>query len=74
MIQPPVVRKPYLRTNYVEANIEEDIDLKNQIRDNNLADPISIREAASNKYIDNKFNDTSITKKAAHVDFNEKSL
>ena len=26
------VRKPYLRTNYIESNIEEDIDLKNQFR------------------------------------------
>ena len=26
----PFVQKPYLRTNYIEANIEEDIDLKNQ--------------------------------------------
>ena len=26
------VQKPYLRTNYVESNIEEDIDLKNQYR------------------------------------------
>ena len=24
------VQKPYLRTSYVEANIEEDLDLKNQ--------------------------------------------
>ena len=24
------VKKPYLRHNYIEANIEEDIDLKNQ--------------------------------------------
>ena len=24
------VKKPYLRTNYIESNIEEDIDLKNQ--------------------------------------------
>ena len=24
------VQKPYLRTNYIESNIEEDIDLKNQ--------------------------------------------
>ena len=24
------VQKPYLRTNYVESDIEEDIDLKNQ--------------------------------------------
>ena len=41
------VQKPYLRTNYIESNIEEDIDLKNQYRKKNLTDPISIREAAS---------------------------
>ena len=26
------VQKPYLRSNYIESNIEEDIDLKNQYR------------------------------------------
>ena len=26
------VQKPYLRTNYIEANIEEDIDLKSHFR------------------------------------------
>ena len=26
------VHKPYLRTKYIEANIEEDIDLKNQYK------------------------------------------
>ena len=26
------VQKPYLRTNYIEGNIEEDIDLKNQFK------------------------------------------
>ena len=26
------VQKPYLRTNYIESNIEEDLDLKNQYR------------------------------------------
>ena len=26
------VEKPYLRTNYIESNIEEDIDLKDQYR------------------------------------------
>ena len=55
------VPKPYLRTNYIEANIE-DIDLKNQFRIKNLPDPISIREAASKNYVDNLFNDPSIVK------------
>ena len=40
------VQKPYLRTNYIESNIE-DIDLKNQLQIKNLPDPISIREPAS---------------------------
>ena len=41
------VQKPYLRTNYIESNIEEDIDMKNQYRIKKLPDPISIREATS---------------------------
>ena len=49
------VQKPYLRTNYIESNIEEDIDLKNQYRIKNLPDPISIREPASKNYVDNIF-------------------
>ena len=36
------VQKPYLRTNYIESNIEKDIDLKNQFRIKNLPDPISV--------------------------------
>ena len=47
------VQKPYLRHNYIESNIEEDIDLKNQFRIKNLPDPISIRKAASKNYFDN---------------------
>ena len=43
------VQKPYLRTNYIEANIEEDNVLKNQFRSKNLPDRNSIRKAASKK-------------------------
>ena len=43
------VEKPYLRTNYIESIIEENIDLKKQFRIKNLAYPISLREAASEK-------------------------
>ena len=67
------VQKPYLRTNYIESNIE-DIDLKNKYRIKNLPDPISIREAASKNYVDNLFNHPSIIKNKAHVDFNDKNL
>ena len=68
------VKKPYLRTNYIEANIEEDIDLKNQYRIKNLPDPISIREAASKNYVDNLFNDPSIVKNTEHIDLNDRNI
>ena len=56
------VKKPFLRTEYVESNIEEDIDIKNQYRIKNLPDPISIGEAASKNYVDDKFTDPSMKK------------
>ena len=68
------VQKPYLRTNYIESNIEEDIDLKNQYRIKNLPDPTEMQDACSKHYVDNKFNDPSIIKNTAHVDFNDKNL
>ena len=68
------VQKPYLRTNYIEANIEEDIDLKNQFRIKSLPDPISIREAASKNYVDNLFNGHSIVKNNAHIDLNDRNI
>ena len=68
------VQKPYLRTNYIESNIEEDIDLKNQFRIKNLPDPISIREACSKNYVDNLFNDPSIVTNNAHIDLNDRNI
>ena len=68
------VQKPYLRHNYIESNIEEDIDLKNQYRIKNLPDPVSIGEAASKHYVDNLFNDSSIIKNTAHIDLNDKNF
>ena len=47
------VQKPYLRTNYIESNIEEDINLKNQFRIKNLPDPTNIQDACNKNYIDN---------------------
>ena len=68
------VQKPYLRTNYIEANIEEDIDLKNQYRIKNLPDPITIREAASKNYVDNLFNDLSIVRNNKDNNFGKYKL
>ena len=67
------VQKPYLRSNYIESNIE-DIDLKNQFRIKNLPDPINIREPASKNYVDNLFNDPSIIKNTAHIDLNDRKI
>ena len=60
------VQKPHLRTNYMESNIEEDIDLKNRYRIENLPDPISIRDACSKNYVDNIFKND--------IDFNDVKL
>ena len=68
------VQKPYLTSNFIEANIGEDIDLKNQYRVKNLPDPLSIREAASKKYVDKLFKDSSIIKNNAHIDLNDRNI
>ena len=68
------VREIYLRSNCLESNIEEDIDLRNQYRIRNLPDPISIREATSKNYVDNLFNDPSIIKNSAHIDLNDRNI
>ena len=68
------VQKPYLRHNYIEANIQEDIELKNQFRTKNLPDHISIREAASKHYVDNLFNDPSVLKNTEHIDLNDRNI
>ena len=63
------LQKPYLRTNYIESNIEEDIDLKNQYRIKNLPDPIKIREAASKNYVDREIDQPSLIKNNKNIDF-----
>ena len=68
------VQQPYLRSNYLEANIEEDIDLKNQYRFKGLPDPISIGEPVSKSYVDNKFNDASILKNTSDIDLNDRNI
>ena len=60
------VQKPYWRTNFIEANIEEEIDMKNQFRFKNLPDSKSIREVAFNNYVDNIFN--------IDIDFSDKKI
>ena len=68
------VQKPYLRTNYIEANIEENIDLKNQYKIKNLPDPTDIQDACSKNYVDNLFNDPSIVKNTEYIDLNDRNI
>ena len=68
------VRKTYLKSNYIEADMEEDIDLKNQYRIKNLPNTISISEAASKNYVDNLFNDPSVVKNNAHIELNDRNI
>ena len=68
------MQKPYLRTKYVEANIEEDIDLKNQFRMKNIPDPINKKDVCSKNFVDNKFNDPSIIKNSELIDLNDKNI
>ena len=63
-----------MRTFYLESKLEEDIDLKNQNRVENLPDPFSIRDAASHNCLDNKFDDLNRMKNAAHVGFKDQNL
>ena len=51
------VQKSYLRSNYIETNIDHDINLKNQHRLINLANPINDKDGVNKKYIDNKSSD-----------------
>ena len=46
------VQKPYLRTNYIESNIEENTDLKNQNRIKNLHCCIQNSDAVCISYVD----------------------
>ena len=56
----------FLRTKFIESIIEEDNDMKNHLRNQNLKDHKSIRGATSKKYVDTSYNDRSI-KKTHHM-------
>ena len=57
-----LVQKPFLRTNFIESNIEGDLDLKSQYRIENLLGPISIQQPTPKHSVDTLFNDPSIKK------------
>ena len=66
--------KAYLRTNYIEANIEEDINVKNQIKIKNLPCPQENSDAVYKSFVDNLFKDSSIIKNTEHIDLNDRNI
>ena len=67
------VQKPYLRTDYIEANIE-DINMKNQYKIKNLPCPQEISDAVCKSYVDNLIDDPSILKNTSHIDLNDRNI
>ena len=68
------VQKPYLKHNYIEANIDEDINMKNQFKIKNPPCPQENSDAVCKSYVDNLFNDPSIVKNNAHIDLNDRNI
>ena len=46
------VSKSYVRANYIESDMEEDIDMKQQYKIKDLLDPINDFDAVNKKYVD----------------------
>ena len=65
------MQKLYLRTNYIEATNEEDIDLKSQFRIKIFSDPISIRDDGRKLCFATLFNDSNIIENTTHIDLND---
>ena len=57
------VENRYLRTNYIEADIEEDINMRNQFKIKNLPYPQENSDAVCKSYVDNILNGSGIKKK-----------
>ena len=68
------VQKPSLKFNYIESFIQEDLDLKNQYKIENLPCPVEISDAACKSYVDSGLMDPNILANTAHVNFNDKNL
>ena len=68
------VQKPYMRSKYIEANIEEDINMKNQYKIKNLPCPQEKSDSVCKSYVDTLSNDSSILKHTEHRDLNDRKI
>ena len=50
------ITKGYIKVNYIESNMEEDIDMKNQFKIKNLPNPTNLQDPATKFYVDSKTN------------------
>ena len=66
------VTRSYIRANYIESNLEEDIDIKDQFKILNLLNPTLLRDPATKYYVDSEtaelvpkseFDNTTIVRK-----------
>ena len=64
------VTKSYIRTNYIESNIEEDIDMKNTFKIKNLPDPTLPQDPTTKIYVDTELDDSTIVRTNKINDFN----
>ena len=62
-----------MKTNYIQANIEENIDMKNRFKIKNLPCPQEHSDAVCKSYVDGGLNDPSLLRNTSHVDFNDKN-
>ena len=68
------VQKCILINNYIESDVEENIDMKTQFKIKKLFQPTTIRKAASRLCVEIKFTNPSRIINIAHVDFIDKDL
>ena len=73
-IQLYLYKKPSLRTNYIESDNEEDIDMENHVKIKNLPSPQKNSDAVDIFYVDSGLTDPYIIRNRVRVDFNDKNL
>ena len=70
------VKKSYLKTNYIETNMEEDIDMKNQYYIKNIPNPINSNDCMNKIYADtiylkiSSYHSNSIVRNDRNMNFN----
>ena len=77
------VTRTYIRANYIESNLEDEIDMKNQFNIINLPNPTLFQDPATKNYVDNQalnlvpnseFDNTTIVRTNKNINFNGKKI